>query len=224
MKKIVELIDVTKDFVQGDEVIHALRPTNFSANAGELIAIIGPSGSGKSTLLTILGGLQSPSSGRAFIAGKEFTSSNEKQRSKLRLQHVGFILQSSNLVPFLTIKEQLDFYDKVSGIKMNSKKQAELFKELNIEKLINKYPADLSGGEQQRAAIARALYTNPDVILADEPTASLDTKRAFDVVRLLSKETKERQKATIMVTHDERLIDFCDKVYVMQDGVLTQKK
>lgn len=220
-KKIIELIDVTKVFKQANEEVIALKNTNFSISTGEMVAIVGPSGSGKSTLLTILGGLQTPTTGKVIIDGIQLASSSEKERSKIRLDHIGFILQASNLVPFLTIEEQLKLYEMASGNKIPNKKSQKLIEDLGIVKLMKKYPSDLSGGERQRAAILRALYPDPRIILADEPTASLDTKKVFEVAEILLKQTKELNRATIIVTHDERLLPFCDKVYEMVDGVLS---
>ena len=222
--KLIEAIDVSKKFIDGGNEIEALKATNFSVSAGEFVAIIGPSGSGKSTLLTILGGLQTPSTGKVKIQEKPFSEVSDKKRTKLRFEDIGFILQASNLVPFLKVRDQLRLVNKVNGTKFNAEKNAELMKGLGIEELENKYPSDLSGGQRQRVAIARALYHDPAVILADEPTASLDTEKAFEVVEILARETKEKQKATIMVTHDERLISYCDRVYVMKDGVLSERK
>ena len=223
MKTLIEMINVTKDFLQGDNVINALKTPNFKAYEGELIAIVGPSGSGKSTFLTILGGLQRPTTGRVLLNGKPFSELDVKEKSKIRLEEIGFILQASNLIPFLTVKEQMVLYNKITKSKVDEKWIDELFSKLTVEKLRNKYPNELSGGERQRVAIAKALYHQPNVIFADEPTASLDTKKAFDVVKLLAKETKEQKKATIMVTHDERMLEFCDRVYVIVDGVLTER-
>lgn len=219
----IEMKHVTKQFQDGDETIHALKETNFSVDKGEFVAIIGPSGSGKSTFLTIIGGLQSPTSGEVLINGQPFSQKKEKQRAALRFKEIGFILQASNLVPFLTVRDQLKLVDKVTKQKARSV-GTELFTQLGVEKLVSKYPEELSGGERQRIAIIRALYHDPTIILADEPTASLDTEKAYEVVKILAKETKEKQKATIMVTHDLRLVDYCDKVYIMKDGELTEKK
>ena len=220
--KAIELKNVKKNFKDGDETIEALKETNFSVDKGEFVAIIGPSGSGKSTLLTIAGGLQSPSSGEIWINGQTLSEKKEKARAKVRFEEIGFILQASNLVPFLTVKKQLELVDKVTKGK-NNKSGLDLLSRLGLDKLIDKYPDELSGGERQRVAIVRALYNAPSIILADEPTASLDTEKAYEVVKILVKEAKEKNKATIMVTHDLRLVDFCDKVYLMQDGSLSEK-
>ncbi|MEW4355252.1 ABC transporter ATP-binding protein [Streptococcus pneumoniae] len=213
--------NISKQFKDGEATITALKPTNFSVEAGEFVAIIGPSGSGKSTFLTLAGGLQTPSAGRITINQADYSNLPEKKRAQLRYKDIGFILQSSNLIPFLTVEKQLELVDRVNK-SSNKEKREELLAELDVAHLKTKFPKDLSGGERQRVAIARALYNDPALILADEPTASLDTDRAFEVVALLAKESKERNKAIIMVTHDHRMIEQCDKVYEMKDGVLTQ--
>ena len=219
---VLEFINVTKSYQNGNKEIEALKETNFKIEEGKFIAIIGPSGSGKSTFLTLAGGLQTPSKGQIIINGKDYTNLSEKERSKLRFNDIGFVPQASNLVPFLTAKQQLELVDRINKKKRQTlQDQKSLFKELGIDHLENKLPKDLSGGERQRLAIARALYNNPAIILADEPTASLDSDRAFEVVDLLSKECKEKNKSIIMVTHDNRMIEKCDHVYRMKDGILT---
>lgn len=222
---VLEFKNVTKSYQDGNKEIEALKETNFKIEEGQFIAIIGPSGSGKSTFLTLAGGLQTPSKGQIIINGKDYTNLSEKERSKLRSNDIGFVLQASNLVPFLTAKQQLELVDRINKKrKQTLQDQKSLFKELGIDHLENKLPKDLSGGERQRLAIARALYNNPAIILADEPTASLDSDRAFEVVDLLSKECKEKNKSIIMVTHDNRMIEKCDHVYRMKDGILTKER
>ena len=222
---VLEFINVTKSYQDGNKEIEALKETNFKIEEGQFIAIIGPSGSGKSTFLTLAGGLQTPSKGQIIINGKDYTNLSEKERAKLRFNDIGFVLQASNLVPFLTAKQQLELVDRINKKRKKIlQDQESLFKELGIDHLENKLPKDLSGGERQRLAIARALYNNPAIILADEPTASLDSDRAFEVVDLLSKECKEKNKSIIMVTHDNRMIEKCDHVYRMKDGILTKER
>jgi len=222
---VLEFKNVTKSYQDGNKEIEALKETNFKIEEGQFIAIIGPSGSGKSTFLTLAGGLQTPSKGQIIINGKDYTNLSEKERSKLRFNDIGFVLQASNLVPFLTAKQQLELVDRINKQKRQKlQDQKSLFKELGIDHLENKLPKDLSGGERQRLAIARALYNNPAIILADEPTASLDSDRAYEVVDLLSKECKEKNKSIIMVTHDNRMIEKCDYVYRMKDGILTKER
>jgi len=222
---VLEFKNVTKSYQDGNNEIEALKETNFKIEEGQFIAIIGPSGSGKSTFLTLAGGLQTPSKGQIIINGKDYTNLSEKERAKLRFNDIGFVLQASNLVPFLTAKQQLELVDRINkNNKQTIQDKHSLFKELGIEHLENKLPKDLSGGERQRLAIARALYNDPAIILADEPTASLDSDRAFEVVDLLSKECREKNKSIIMVTHDNRMIEKCDHVYRMKDGILTKER
>ena len=222
---VLEFKNVTKSYQDGNNEIEALKETNFKIEEGQFIAIIGPSGSGKSTFLTLAGGLQTPSKGQIIINGKDYTNLSEKERAKLRFNDIGFVLQASNLVPFLTAKQQLELVDRINkNNKQTIQDKHSLFKELGIEHLENKLPKDLSGGERQRLAIARALYNDPAIILADEPTASLDSERAFEVVDLLSKECREKNKSIIMVTHDNRMIEKCDHVYRMKDGILTKER
>ncbi len=222
MKTILKMENVKKSFGSGHNEIQALKGIDLAVNQGEFVSIIGPSGSGKSTFLTIAGGLQSPTSGNISINGLDFTSLSEKKRSKLTFKEIGFILQSSNLIPYLTIEEQFLLIDKINHEKLTSKKGIELLKSLDILDLKDKHPSDLSGGERQRAAIARALFNEPNLILADEPTASLDTEHAYQVVELLRQEAHLKNKATIMVTHDQRMIKNSDSVYKIEDGLLSK--
>ncbi|WP_431312298.1 ABC transporter ATP-binding protein [Sporosarcina oncorhynchi] len=220
MTTVLELKQVTKTFGSGHKKVEALKKTDFEAKRGELIAIIGPSGSGKSTFLTIVGGLLSPSTGDVILNGQNVTGMSEKQRSNIRLHEIGFILQASNLIPFLSVAKQMKLLDKVKKNNMSGDEIEQLYEDLGIGELRDKYPSDLSGGERQRVAIAKSLYSNPSILLADEPTASLDSDRAYEVMELLKRETKSKNTTSIVVTHDTRLIGYCDKVYNMTDGVL----
>lgn len=224
MKDVLVMNQIVKTFGKDKTAVTALKGLDFRVKEGEFISIIGPSGSGKSTFLTIAGGLQNPTSGEIMINQTNFTRLNEKQRAKLRFKDIGFILQSSNLIPFLKVKEQFYLVDKVSGTKREKERIEELLSSLDILDLQEKYPRDLSGGERQRVAIGRALFNNPSLILADEPTASLDTDHAYEVVKLLVKEAHEKKKATVMVTHDARMIQWSDRVYRMEDGQLIEEK
>ncbi|MDI7742340.1 ABC transporter ATP-binding protein [Lysinibacillus fusiformis] len=222
----LQLRNVTKSFKEGDTTVDALKNVSLSVEAGDFIAIIGPSGSGKSTLLSIAGALLQPSKGEVSINGKNIEKMNEKELSSFRLTDIGFILQTSNLIPYLNVLDQLILVCKMKG-KVTSKDidlAKTLLKDLGLGEKLNKFPDELSGGERQRVAIARAFVNNSNIILADEPTASLDSNRAFEVVKQIRKEVKERNKAAVMVTHDERMLEFCDKVYRMADGVLTLEK
>ena len=212
---------VTKIFGEGGSKYVALENINFEAESGQLILVVGPSGSGKTTFLTIAGGLQTPTNGDVKINDSTINSLSKKQQTKLRLEKIGFILQSYNLVPFLTVEEQFKFVDKLKKQNLTEQKLHELLSDLGLLELLKKYPNQLSGGQKQRVAIARALYTDPDYILADEPTAALDTDRSMKVIELLRDLAHIRNKIIIVVTHDLRLKDMADKVYQIIDGKMT---
>lgn len=220
---VLALKNINKQFGLGHTAVNALTDANFEVSAGQFVAIIGPSGSGKSTFLTIAAGLQTPTSGQVVLNGQPLTNQTEKQRLAYRFNEIGFILQSSNLIPFLTVREQFKLVDKMAKRKFNQSGTDELLAELALTEVRNAYPSDLSGGERQRVAIARALYNDPSVILADEPTASLDTPRSIDVVKRLATEAHQHNKAIVMVTHDQRLIDDCDVVYQIEDGKMSRR-
>lgn len=212
---------VTKIFGKGSSKYVALENINFEAESGQLILVVGPSGSGKTTFLTIAGGLQTPTNGDVKINDSTINSLSKKQQTKLRLEKIGFILQSYNLVPFLTVEEQFKFVDKLKKQNLTEQKLHELLSDLGLLELLKKYPNQLSGGQKQRVAIARALYTDPDYILADEPTAALDTDRSMKVIELLRDLAHKRNKIIIVVTHDLRLKDMADKVYQIIDDKMT---
>ena len=222
MANVLEMKNIYKKYGEKHTEVIALKELSFAVQPGEFVAVIGPSGSGKSTFLTIAAGLQAPTSGEVIVGGQSLNKLTKKQRLAQRFQKIGFILQSSNLVPFLTVEDQFHLIEKVDKSRKNSELKEQLLETLGLKELRNSYPRDLSGGERQRVAIACALYHEPDVILADEPTASLDTEKAFDVVQLLAKEAKEKDKGIIMVTHDERLLKYCDGVVRIRDGELTE--
>ena len=222
---VIELKNISKSYGQGNAKVDALKDVNFEAKEGEVVLIEGPSGAGKSTFLTIAGALQTPTSGEVFIGGKDVTNYSPKQADALRLDKIGFVLQAYNLVPYLTVKEQFILVDKVKKSGNMSKDRLDnLLNELGIMQLINKYPKELSGGQQQRVAIARALYADPAIILADEPTASLDSEKVEEVGKLFKSLAKQKEKAIILVTHDLRLNKYSDKIYEMLDGRLSLKK
>ncbi len=222
MANVLEMKNIYNKYGEKHTEVIALKELSFAVQPGEFVAVIGPSGSGKSTFLTIAAGLQAPTSGEVIVGGQSLNKLTKKQRLAQRFQKIGFILQSSNLVPFLTVEDQFHLIEKVDKSRKNSELKEQLLETLGLKELRNSYPRDLSGGERQRVAIACALYHEPDVILADEPTASLDTEKAFDVVKLLAKEAKEKDKGIIMVTHDERLLKYCDRVVRIRDGELTE--
>ncbi|QDQ03848.1 ABC transporter ATP-binding protein [Bacillus sp. BD59S] len=222
---LLKLDKVSKVYGEGDTEVTALHPITLDVKEGEFIGIVGPSGSGKSTLLSIAGALLSPSKGNIYVSGQDITSLSEKEMTDVRLKRIGFIFQFANLVPFLTVKEQLLYIAKLKG---ENKAEAdtfanELLETFGLTHRINHYPRQLSGGEKQRVAIARAFMNDPDLILADEPTASLDSKRAREVVEMMKHEVKKNKKAAIMITHDEKMLDVCDRILTLRDGKLLRK-
>ncbi|KJY62189.1 MULTISPECIES: ABC transporter ATP-binding protein [Lactobacillus] len=222
---VIELKNVQKVYGTGAAEVQALKQIDFKANEGEVVLIMGPSGAGKSTFLTIAGSLQKPTSGQVYINGEDIANISAKQSNALRLNQIGFVLQAYNLVPFLTVKEQFELVDHVK--KQGNLTQAtmgKLLEQLGITGLVNKYPSELSGGQQQRAAIARALYANPKILLADEPTASLDSKNVDEVGQLFKNLAQNYQKAVILVTHDPRLEKYADHIYEMMDGEMIKKQ
>lgn len=217
------LDNVTKIYGQGEYAVTALDGVSLSVSAGELVAVVGPSGSGKTTLLAIAGALLQPTRGRVVLKGQELTGLNAAALARIRLEHIGFVLQTSNLVPYLTARDQLLLVARLAGrIDAAARKRADdLLRELGLGHRLDHYPEALSGGERQRVAIARALMNDPDVLLADEPTSSLDSVRGREVVEMLAREVKERNKAAVMVTHDERMLDLVDRVIRIADGRLS---
>ncbi|MCP1136651.1 ABC transporter ATP-binding protein [Paenibacillus polysaccharolyticus] len=219
----LQMNEVTMVYGEGSNQMKALDHVSLSVEPGEFAAVVGPSGSGKSTFLSIAGAMLKASEGEVRLNGNLISTLTEKQLSTIRLKEIGFIMQSSNLVPYLHVLDQLLVVKRMSGTVSKEDQQfaMKLLEELGLGQKLRKFPEELSGGEKQRTAIARALMNDPNLILADEPTASLDTKRAHEVVSLMAQEVKSRQKAAIMVTHDERMLAYCDKVYRMNDGILT---
>lgn len=214
--------NITKNYQDGEQVIEVLKNVSLEVAQGEFVAIVGPSGAGKSTFLSIAGALLSPTEGEIAIGGKVLNDLTSKDLTKVRLDKVGFIFQGANLIPYLNVRDQLLVIAELSGEKgrVAKEKADELLKELGLTARENNYPESLSGGEKQRVAIARALMNDPDIILADEPTASLDASRGHKVVQMIADEVKRKNKAAIMVTHDERVLDLVDRVIRIEDGYL----
>ena len=217
---VLQMEHITKSYQDGADKNAVLDDVSLKVERGEFIAIVGPSGSGKSTFLTIAGMLLSPDFGTVVIAGKNVSDAKKREWTKIRQEHIGFIFQSHQLLPYLKAKEQLIMFqakDKRGRINID-----EMLSELDIEQCKNQYPSQMSGGEKQRVAIARAFVNDPDIILADEPTASLDGARGRKVVEMIRLEVKKYNKAAIMVTHDERVLDLADQVYHLENGKLIE--
>lgn len=216
--------EVKKSFTNGEVEEQVLKGINLSLQEGEITALVGASGSGKSTILTIAAGLQRASDGQVFFDGKNMTDMSLEQIRKIRASKFGFVFQSSHLVPFLTVEEQLMLMLTTSETKMNKKKQkmevTKILKLVDMDHRRYSYPASLSGGEKQRVAIARAIIHKPKMLFADEPTASLDSKRSKDVMKLIRDLTKTLNITTLMVTHDEEMLSYTDHIITMKDGLI----
>lgn len=219
----IELKNINKDYGTGISKVQVLSDVSFKAHSGELSLVLGSSGSGKSTFLTIAGGLQRPTSGQVLIDGQDISRFSEKQRDEIRLNQIGFVLQSYNLLSYLSVADQFALVDRVHKGNLSPDRLEKLLQELGIDQLVNKFPDELSGGQNQRVAIARALYTDPAIILADEPTAALDSERVKVVGRLMKEMAKQYDKAVVVVTHDLRLKDFADRIYQIMDGKMTEQ-
>ncbi|MFD0715530.1 ABC transporter ATP-binding protein [Paenibacillus sp. GCM10027626] len=216
--------DVTKTFTNGEVSEQVLKGINLSLQEGELTALVGASGSGKSTLLTIAAGLQRASDGKVHFDGKNMTAMTQEEIRQIRASKFGFVFQSAHLVPFLTVEDQLMLMLDVAESKMNKREQKEeVAKILELVEMGHRkqaYPSSLSGGEKQRVAIARAIIHKPKILFADEPTASLDSKRSRDVMVLIRDLTKTLHLTTLMVTHDEEMLPFADRIITMKDGLI----
>jgi len=220
----LEVKDVVKSFMVDGAPIYAVDKVSFQVKHGEFVALVGPSGSGKTTMLSMLAALLSPSGGQILIDGKDLSTMSERQRVVLRRQKIGFTFQSNNLIPFLSAQENVELMLRLNG-RLNHGERiraAELLARLGLSDRLHNLPAQMSGGQQQRVAIARALIHNPTLVLADEPTASLDTERAFQVVQTFAALIHENNRAGIMVTHDLRMCQYVDRVLQMQDGKLVK--
>ena len=210
---------ISKIYKDGLAEFKALDNISLEVKPGEFVAIVGPSGSGKSTMLSIAGALLTPTTGEVLLDGENIAALSKKEVTAKRLEKIGFVFQAANLIPYLKVRDQLQIINVIAG-NSSDRYGIELLEHFGLEKRLNNYPNELSGGERQRVAIARALINDPKLILADEPTASLDSKRGREVVELLADEIKARGKAGIMVTHDESVLDLCDRVVTIRDGKL----
>lgn len=217
-----KLQQIKKTFSFGDQEEVILKNVDLALNKGELTALVGASGSGKSTLLTIAAGLQDATDGQIFFNNQDLAKLSAEQMRAIRAQKFGFVFQFSHLVPFLTVEEQLTLMLDVAEKKVNKAEVTRVLQLVDMELRRNAYPSSLSGGEKQRVAIARAIIHQPEIIFADEPTASLDSKRTEEIMALLKNLTKELNLTTLLVTHDQEVLHFVDNIVTMQDGEIIQ--
>src|SRR6266576_5141645 len=222
MQSAIAVRRLTKTYTEGNTGTPALRGVDLDVRAGELLMLMGPSGSGKTTLLSIMGCILTASSGSVQIAGREITQMNEKQLPAIRLEHIGFIFQGFNLFPTLSASENVELMLDLKGVsaKSGKKRAAELLDQVGLGDKRASFPSDLSGGQKQRVAIARALAGDPGIILADEPSAALDSHTGRNVMEMMSELAHRRQRAVVIVTHDSRVLNFADRIVRIEDGAI----
>ena len=216
--EILKVVDLCKTYGKGDNMVRALDHVSFSVEKGEFVAIIGPSGSGKSTLLHILGGVDTPNSGKVFLDGIDVFSQNEEQLAIFRRRYVGLVYQFYNLIPVLNVEENITLPMLLDGRKVNPKRLKEMIELLHLEGRTKHLPNQLSGGQQQRVSIGRALINAPAILLADEPTGNLDSKNSYEIVELLKESNKKYKQTLIVITHDENIALQADRVIAVEDG------
>ena len=212
---------ICKTYGSGEAAVHALKDVSFSVPKGEFVAIVGESGSGKSTLLNMIGALDTPTSGRVYLGGKDTFSMKEKSLTVFRRRNIGFIFQAFNLIPELSVEQNIIFPLLLDRQRPNKRYLDELLAVLGLEKRRNHLPSQLSGGQQQRVAIGRALITRPSLVLADEPTGNLDSQNSSEVLTLLKKTARQYEQTVIMITHNPSIAHTADRVFQVSDGVLT---
>ena len=217
---LLDVNNICKTYGSGETAVHALKKVSFSVPKGEYVAIVGESGSGKSTLLNMIGALDTPTSGKVTIGGKDIFSMDDRKLTVFRRRNIGFIFQAFNLIPELTVEQNIIFPVLLDYQKPDQKYLEELLTVLNLKERRNHLPSQLSGGQQQRVAVGRALMTRPSLILADEPTGNLDTKNSSEVIALLKEASKKYEQTIIMITHNRRIAQTADRVLQVSDGVL----
>ncbi len=220
--KILEIKNLCKVYGDGETRVDALRDVSFDVEQGEFVAIVGPSGSGKSTLLHILGGVDTPTSGSVNISGTDISKLNETRLAIFRRRHIGLIYQFYNLIPILTVEENLTLPLRLDGVNPDKKLVEDIVERLGIKNRLKHLPNQLSGGQQQRVSIGRALMNHPSLLLADEPTGNLDTENSREIISLLRKFNKEDKQTVIIITHDERIALSADRVITIEDGRITK--
>ena len=222
MMEVLRAEHLRKTYGEGDTRVDALKDVSFSVEKGEFVAIIGPSGSGKSTLLHILGGVDRPSSGKVFIDGTDIYSMNETNLAVFRRRQIGLIYQFYNLLPVLTVQENLTLPILLDGQKVPEDYLGQLVKELGLTDRLSHLPNQLSGGQQQRVSIGRALMNHPAIVLADEPTGNLDSKNSAEIVELLKASNRKYHQTLLIITHDERIAMQADRVISIEDGMIAR--
>lgn len=218
---LLEVKELSKTYGNGETSVQALKGVTFSIQKGEFVAIVGESGSGKSTLLNMIGALDTPTSGKVFIDGKDIFSMKDRNLTVFRRRNIGFIFQSFNLIPELTVEQNIVFPVLLDYQKPNKKYLEELLNVLNLTERRKHLPSQLSGGQQQRVAIGRALITRPSLILADEPTGNLDTQNTSEVIALLKEASRKYEQTIIIITHSKSVAQTADRILQVSDGVLT---
>ncbi len=218
---LLEVKSICKTYGNGEAAVHALRDVSFAVPKGEFVAVVGESGSGKSTLLNMLGALDTPTSGKVFIDGNDTFKMKDSQLTVFRRRNIGFIFQAFNLIPELTVEQNIIFPVLLDYQKPNKKYLEELLAVLGLKERRNHLPSQLSGGQQQRVAIGRALITRPALILADEPTGNLDSQNSSEVIALLKEAAKRYQQTIVMITHSPSIAQTADRVLKVSDGMLT---
>lgn len=218
---LLEVKNISKTYGSGETAVHALKGASFSVPKGEFVAVVGESGSGKSTLLNIVGGIDTPTSGKVFIDGNDIFSMNERKLTIFRRRNIGFIFQSFNLIPELTVEQNIIFPVLLDYQKPDKKYLEELLTVLHLKERRSHLPGQLSGGQQQRVAIGRALFTRPALILADEPTGNLDTQNTSEVITLLKEASRKYEQTIMLITHSRSIAQTADRILQVSDGVLT---
>lgn len=223
METVISVRNLLKIYKSGTISIPVIKEVNLNVNKGEVILLMGPSGSGKTTLLSIMGCVLKPTSGSVQIRNQEVVGLHDKEIARIRLNHFGFVFQSFNLFPALTAGENLELALDLKGVRGQKAKHKgiDLLEQVGLGDKYNTLPADLSGGEKQRVAIARAIVGNPDIILADEPTAALDSYNGRTVIKMLCDLAHQQQRAVVIVTHDNRILEFADRIIHIEDGKIS---
>jgi len=219
---ILKIENLSKTYGKGETAVKALDDVSFSIKKGEFVAIIGPSGSGKSTILHMLGGVDTPTSGKVFVDNTDIYNLNETELAIFRRRQIGLIYQFYNLIPVLTVEENITLPLLLDGHKVDKKQFDEIVKTLNLDNRLNHLPNQLSGGQQQRVSIGRALISNPAIMLADEPTGNLDSKNGNEIIELLKMFNKTYKQTLIVITHDERIALQADRIITIEDGKIAK--